>query len=188
VSDDTLDAGELTSWLAGMQATLQAEREADVPCEGCTACCRSSQFVHIEPDETDALAHIPTALRFPAPGRRQGHIVLGYDEHGRCPMLGDHGCTIYAHRPRTCRTYDCRVFTATGTEPDPSQPAIAERVRRWRFTVATDDARTAWTDLHHAARAPGPDADVPLARALRAIRAAPSPARPARRGSSPRAH
>ena len=28
----------------------------------CTACCTSSQFVHIEPDETDTLAHVVTAL------------------------------------------------------------------------------------------------------------------------------
>ena len=63
-----------------------------------------------------ARAH-PAALRFPRPGRPKGHVVLGYDEHGRCPMLGDHGCTIYEHRPRTCRTYDCRVFAATGSSP-----------------------------------------------------------------------
>jgi Fe-S-cluster containining protein len=169
VSDDTVDAGEFSAWLGEIQAALSGEA-ADVPCSGCTACCTSSQFVHIEPDETDALAHVPAAVRFPAPGRPQGHVVLGYDAQGRCPMLGEHGCTIYEHRPRTCRTYDCRVFAATGVEPDASQPAIAARVRRWRFTFATDDARTVWADLHDAARVPGPDAGVPLARALRTLR------------------
>ena len=141
MNDDALDAGELTVWLAGMQAALRGERVADVPCGQCTACCTSSQFVHVEPDEADALAHIPVALRFPAPGRPTGHVVLGYDEHGRCPMLGDRGCTIYEHRPRTCRTYDCRIFAATGVEPGPSQPAIRERVRRWRFTVRSPEAQ-----------------------------------------------
>jgi Fe-S-cluster containining protein len=155
VIGDRLPAGELSSWLVGMQAALRGERDADVPCGGCTACCRSSQFVHIEPDETDALAHIPAALRFPAPGRPKGHVVLGYDDHGRCPMLGDHGCTIYEHRPRACRTYDCRIFTATGIEPDATQPAVAERVRRWRFAVDTPEARRLRAELesagaHHA--------------------------------------
>ena len=27
-------------------------------------------------------------------------------------MLAEDGCSIYAHRPRACRTYDCRVFPA----------------------------------------------------------------------------
>ena len=39
--------------------------ESDVPCNGCTACCRSSQFVHVGPDEADTLAHIPAELLFP---------------------------------------------------------------------------------------------------------------------------
>ena len=49
---------------------------------------------------------------------------MGFDERGRCPMLTDAGCSIYAHRPRTCRTFDCRVFTAAGLSPE--SPAIAE--------------------------------------------------------------
>jgi Fe-S-cluster containining protein len=174
VTDDTLEAGELEAWLAGMHAALEGARDADVPCDGCTACCSSSQFVHIEPDETDTLAHIHAALRFPAPGRPAGHVLLGYDEHGRCPMLGDHGCTIYEHRPRTCRTYDCRVFTATGVEPDASQPAITARVRRWRFEVPTPAARARWRALHDAAAPTPHEPDAPLARALRAIRRTPT--------------
>ncbi len=150
MTENPLPAGELSSWFAGMQAALRGDGESDVPCGSCTACCRSAQFVHIEPDETDALAHVPAALRFPAPGRPKGHVVLGYDEHGRCPMLGEHGCTIYAHRPRTCRTYDCRVFTATGIAPDPNQPAVAERARRWRFLVDTPEARRLRRELERA--------------------------------------
>ena len=54
---------------------------------------------------------------------------MGYDERGHCPMLVDGDCSIYEHRPRTCRTYDCRVF-AGHRRRRPDQPAIAERVRR----------------------------------------------------------
>jgi Fe-S-cluster containining protein len=151
VTDDPVPAGELSSWFAAMQVALRGEGETDVPCGRCTACCRSAQFVHIEPDETDTLAHVPAALRVRAPGRPRGHVVLGYDEHGRCPMLGEHGCTIYEHRPRTCRTYDCRVFAATGIAPDPTQPAVAERVRRWRFVVDTPAARRLRDELERAA-------------------------------------
>jgi Fe-S-cluster containining protein len=140
MTDAPLAAGGFASWLAGMQQALAGEGDADVPCDGCTACCTSSQFVHIEPDEADALAHIPAELRFPAPRMPRGHVVLGYDENGHCPMLIDGACSIYDHRPRTCRTYDCRVFAAAD-EPidDPDQRAIAARTRRWVFDVSGEE-------------------------------------------------
>ena len=144
--DEQLDAGEFAAWLTGMQAALRGEQDADVPCNGCTACCTSSMFIHIEPDELDTLAHIPTQLLFPAPRRPQGHVVLGHDERGHCPMLIDNRCSIYEHRPRTCRTYDCRVFAATGLDAadgDERKSAIAERVERWRFDHRTEDDRSA---------------------------------------------
>jgi hypothetical protein len=65
-------------------------------------------------------------------------MVLGYDEHGHCPMLVDDRCSIYDDRPVTCRKFDCRVLSAAGLEPDgPGQDALAEQVRRWRFDVGT---------------------------------------------------
>jgi len=135
-----LSAGGFSSWLRGMEAALAGERDADVPCGTCTACCTSSQFVHIGPEETDALAHIPAELLFPAPGLPRGHLLMGYDERGHCPMLVDERCTVYAHRPRTCRTYDCRVLIAAGVAADDDQPRIAGQVARWRFDhpTATD--------------------------------------------------
>ena len=129
-----LDAGDLASWIDGTKSALRGERSADVPCGTCTACCTSSQFVHIGPDETSTLERIPPELLFPAPLMPPGHVLLGYDERGHCPMLVDDRCSIYEHRPRTCRTYDCRVFAATGTQPEGAEKeAIASRVRRWRF-------------------------------------------------------
>ena len=134
-----LSAGSFSGWLDGFLAALQHDVDADVPCGGCTACCTSSQFVHIEPDETETLAHIPHVLLFPAPGRPKGHRLMGYDDEGRCPMLIDGACSIYEHRPRTCRTYDCRIFPAAGLEPDEQgHAAIAEQARRWRFEHPTD--------------------------------------------------
>jgi Fe-S-cluster containining protein len=138
VSDDgALDAGDFGSWLTAMRAALADDGASDVPCGSCTACCTASQFVHIAPDEHDALAHIPSALLFPAPRAPRGNVLMGYDEHGHCPMLIDGACSIYEHRPRTCRSYDCRVFPAAGLEPtDADKAEIAERVRRWRFRFA----------------------------------------------------
>jgi len=162
VIDETIDAGRFSLWLAELDQSLRGDADIDVPCGACTACCTSSQFVHIAPDETDTLARVPVELRFPAPGLPKGHVVLGYDERGRCPMLVDDACSIYEHRPRTCRTYDCRVFAATGVQPE-GQPTIAARVARWAFDV---DDLARWDTVHSAVTADGP----PLARALRALR------------------
>jgi Fe-S-cluster containining protein len=130
-----LAAGDFSTWLAQMQAALRGEEPTAVPCGTCTACCTSSQFVHIGPEETDALGAIPEQLLFPAPGMPEGHVLLGYDERGHCPMLREGACSIYAHRPRTCRTYDCRIFAAAGDDlQDSSLPLVSQRVRRWRFS------------------------------------------------------
>jgi uncharacterized protein len=142
--DGPLAAGNFSAWMADMRAALRGDSDMDVPCDGCTACCTSSQFVHVAPDEADALAHIPRGLLFPAPGMPRGHVVLGYDAHGRCPMLIDGRCSIYEHRPRTCRTYDCRIFAATGIdvdEDDDTKVDVGARARRWRFDYSTDRDR-----------------------------------------------
>jgi uncharacterized protein len=141
--EPVVDAGPLSPWLDEMRDAIAGTRDADVPCGTCTGCCTSSQFIHIGPDEADALAHIPRELLFPAPRAPKGHLLMGYDERGHCPMLVDGACTIYAHRPRTCRTYDCRVFAAAGLDAaDDDKPAIAERSRRWQFRMDDPDDAT----------------------------------------------
>jgi hypothetical protein len=113
-----------------------------VPCGECNACCRSSLFIHIRPEETDTLAHIDPRLLFPAPGAPPGHQLLGYDRQGRCPMLNSDGCSIYERRPRTCRDFDCRTVAATTLTLDHAQQAIADQAQRWRFEYPREeDAR-----------------------------------------------
>lgn len=149
---EELDAGPFGPWLSAMRDVLARRGTSDVPCGTCTACCTSSQFVHVEPDETETLRRIPAELRFPAPGLPEGHVVLGYDREGRCPMFRDGGCSIYEHRPRTCRTYDCRILPAAGLLPDDgSKVAIAQQARRWRFSFATEQDRAAQEAVARAA-------------------------------------
>jgi hypothetical protein len=145
-----LSAGDFSEWMIEMQGALRGERGSDVPCGGCTACCTSSQFIDIAPDETDTRSRIPAELLFPAPGRPRGHVILGYDEHGHCPMLIDGKCSIYEHRPRTCRTYDCRIFPAAGLGiGGDAKVAIDRQARRWRFGFPTQADR----NRHAAVRA-----------------------------------
>ncbi len=145
-----LPAGGYAAWARGAAAAIRGERDAEVPCGDCTACCTSAQFIHVAPDELDTLAHLPAELLVPAPGLPEGHRVMGYDEQGRCPMFRDGGCTVYEHRPRTCRTYDCRVFPATGVAVADELPAVAARAARWRFAVADDEDRRHLTAVHAA--------------------------------------
>ena len=62
---------------------------------------------------------------------------MGYDENGHCPMLVDGACSIYADRPRTCRTYDCRIFPAAAVDVEGDKPLIAIRTKRWQFSHPT---------------------------------------------------
>ena len=133
-------AGDFKSWLTQTRTALQNNHATDVPCGTCTACCTSSYFIHIRPDETKTLALIPRELLFPAPGLPKGHKVMGFDENGHCPMLKENKCTIYQDRPQTCRTYDCRVFWATGLPAgDDKKKRINEQVERWHFTFSNSE-------------------------------------------------
>ena len=109
-----LPAGRFSSWLRRTRSAQLEENGVDVPCGECNACCKSSYFIHIRPEETQTLSRIPGELLFAAPGLPEGNVLLGYDENGHCPMLIDEKCSIYEHRPLTCRTYDCRIFPAAG--------------------------------------------------------------------------
>jgi Fe-S-cluster containining protein len=167
-----LAAGDFGSWLAGMRAAIRGEGDAGVPCDGCSACCTAGQFVHISPDETATLMRIPRGLLFPAPLLPAGHVVIPHDARGHCPLLVGGRCSIYEDRPRTCRTYDCRVFAATGVEPDDG--LIAERAARWRFTYASDADRAQHEAMRTTAVAIRDRADGVNAteRAVRALEAA----------------
>ena len=78
-------------------------------------------------------------MLFKAPGYPKGHVLMGYDAHGHCPMLKLGKCTIYAHRPQTCRDYDCRVFAAAGIDAgDADKQVINLRVKQWRFDLPSE--------------------------------------------------
>jgi hypothetical protein len=142
-----IPAGDFSTWL---EVTLRGDdspETAEVPCGDCTACCTSSYFIHVRPDETAALARIPVKYLVEAPGLPSGHVVIGYDEHGHCPMLVDGSCSIYDDRPQTCRDYDCRIFTATGLELT-DKPMVATQTRRWEFDTPTKLARVQQEAVH----------------------------------------
>jgi hypothetical protein len=138
IDQTSLHAGTFSTWLRNIRKALLENRGMNVPCGECDACCRSSYFIHIKPEETRTLNRIPKELLFPAPLRPEGHMVMGYDEHGRCPMLAGNKCSIYRNRPDTCRIFDCRVLAASGLALDDNDNnLIVLQARRWKFSCPT---------------------------------------------------
>ena len=62
-------------------------------------------------------------------------LALRHDASGRCSQLTDGGCSVYEHRPRACRTYDCRI-SAAGVVPD-----APLSLTWWRFGGSTTALR-----------------------------------------------
>jgi Fe-S-cluster containining protein len=146
---DPLPAGGFSAWLRDMRAALSGSTGMDVACGDCRGCCTSSYFIKVRAHETAALARIgPDNLR-PVPGATNGSMLMGFDERGHCFMFENGGCSIYQDRPETCRTYDCRVFTAAGMNAGPDKTEINERISRWRFDYPTQRDR----DEHRAVTA-----------------------------------
>ena len=134
-----VDAGDFGVWLAQVIASFQGSVGTEVPCGNCRGCCTSSYFIHIRPDDRKTLEVVPKTLLSTAPGLPQGHKLIGYASDGSCPLLQDRECSIYNHRPQTCRDYDCRVFAAAGIDAGGTdKTAINQRVLAWQFSYATE--------------------------------------------------
>jgi uncharacterized protein len=127
-------AGNFSTWLRSIRKALTENRGMKVPCGECTACCRSSYFIHINAEEVQTLRGVPKDLLFQAPVRPQGHMVLGYDERGCCPLLVKNKCSIYRDRPATCRSFDCRILASSGLAWDGAPiNLLFQKARRWKF-------------------------------------------------------
>lgn len=138
---EPIPAGDFSEWLRAMRRSLAGGPGMDVACGDCVGCCTSSYYIKVRPHESRALAAIDPKFLTDAPGPAPARL-MGYLANGHCPMYSGRGCSIYPDRPETCRTYDCRVFTAAGMPAgDASKSVINERVARWRFEFPTDDAR-----------------------------------------------
>lgn len=98
-----------------MERRVAAEERGErpqvaVPCQGCTACCHMEKIDFVPADERPQdLAHLDYELD---PERAAGALMRRKD--GACVHLGPQGCTVYQHRPRVCRTFDCRVAAVAG--------------------------------------------------------------------------
>ncbi len=153
IPSKSIPAGDFSTWLGATKLALKNRAATDVTCGTCNGCCKSSYFIQIEPDEATALAAIPSDLLFPMPGGAKGHMLMGYNEQGTCPMLVDEQCSIYEQRPRTCRQYDCRVFAACEIDAGGDEKAeVNQRVKQWSFSYADETAKATQAALTSTAK------------------------------------
>jgi len=148
--ENELATDSFSSWLIATRDAYKNGGSADVPCGECNACCRSSYFIHITPNEKETLQHIPKELLFSAPGLPKGNVLMGFDQEGRCPMLSNNRCSIYQYRPLTCRSYDCRVFSATGLVEE-ERDLISQQASRWKFKFQSEEDRVLYFYVRAAA-------------------------------------
>ena len=97
------DGGDFEAYIARMKHDVATGDLPSVPCNGCVECCYHKVEVHPDRDAEN----LPYLLTESSPN---GGLQLQHRPDGACIHLGDHGCTIYAHRPQACRKYDCRIL------------------------------------------------------------------------------
>lgn len=75
---------------------------SDVPCNGCTACCKAPIVLHpmAGDDPSDFNCTFVEGAGY----------VLDSLEDGSCIYVSNTGCSIWERRPAACRMADCRVL------------------------------------------------------------------------------
>ena len=79
---------------------------ANVPCNGCRACCINDMIVLHPEMGDDASTYLTEPTTNPITGKPV--LQLRHKPNGECIYLGDTGCTIHDRAPAICREYDCR--------------------------------------------------------------------------------
>lgn len=136
----TKPSGSVTTFIRKLARGAE-KGNVSVPCGSCNACCRSSKvLVNLYPDE---LKKFPDAVldkeMSTDPGSTQWRLPKRED--GTCVYLIEGKCSIYAGRPRSCRTYDCRFQLFTGVRRG-DDPIMDEAISQWQpLAIKTADDR-----------------------------------------------
>jgi Fe-S-cluster containining protein len=81
-----------------------------VPCNGCTACCRSNSMVALRAefgDDPNLYGDENLVWQMTEPGKPP-ELTLKRQTNGDCTFLRKGKCKIYDKRPAVCRSFDCR--------------------------------------------------------------------------------
>lgn len=78
----------------------------NVPCGGCTRCCRSGIVRLLPGDDVSQYQTEPHPLK-------KGQLMLAHKPDGSCVYVTDKGCSIHGSQPIMCKQMDCRQIAAT---------------------------------------------------------------------------
>lgn len=142
---------------------LRTKDVINVPCDGCTACCRSDMRVNLSEDETERFPHVI----------EDGRPVLA--KNGRdCVMFDveNNRCSVYEDRPIVCKTYDCRQLWMAGFRNLNRGIEMNERLDEWRTQVHNDLDIGVVAMMWHTARqfVKEGNVDIAMAAAMGAVR------------------
>lgn len=103
---DHIDDAHLDAWVESIAAPIMAA----IDCTQCGNCCRSLH-VYLTPEDAEMLADgLGTSAQAVTDQLVDRESAQRVDEWGMmrtqpCPLLNGKLCTVYDHRPQTCRTY-----------------------------------------------------------------------------------
>jgi hypothetical protein len=97
--------------MKGNRSGMTLNQQTEVPCGGCTECCRSNQGLFLHPEQGDDVESYQHRVAADRTGKPV--FLLATTASGACVYLGPSGCTIYHRRPLLCRTFDCRKHYLT---------------------------------------------------------------------------
>lgn len=114
---------------------------ANVPCNGCTACC-ANDLLMLHPEMGDDASQYET---MPAinPITGKAGLALKHKPEGGCIYLTANGCSIHGRAPAVCQEFDCRkMFLKLGAskarkavEAGWASQAVMDAGRKRRHTV-----------------------------------------------------
>lgn len=116
----------------------------DVPCDGCTLCCKG--------DAVRILPHEPQDKWQTEPHPyKAGARMIAHKPNGDCFYLGESGCTIQHDKPQQCWEMDCRRV-ALGI---PSKSVLKRLVHQGAVNPAVHQRGLELAKLHPMPALPG---------------------------------
>lgn len=126
--------GAITQWHENFLEGLK-NQSVDVPCNGCSVCCRCGFAILLKEDEVDRFKGDTMSVELDD-GRK--FTALKVKKDGSCIYVNEQGCSIHETRPRACRVFDCRGFAFSRTTLD-GKDELNEVTHAWRDRMPCED-------------------------------------------------
>ena len=118
INDARIAMEELERAISSQESEPQ---HGNVPCDGCTLCCRGDAIRMLPSDDISKYQTIPH-------DHFKGQLMLAHKANGECIYLADYGCTIQGDKPQMCTEMDCRQLAQKIKKKDLKRYGLPLRV------------------------------------------------------------